>query len=69
MHTLQVIGNVREVALWLGHASIDSTEAYLHADPSEKLEALTKMMSPTLTRGHFRPPDMLMTMLKTSTTS
>lgn len=64
MHTLQATGDIRKVALWLGHASIDSTEAYLRADPTEKLEAVTKMTSPMLTRGHFRPPDKLMAMLK-----
>ena len=33
MHTLQATGDIRKVALWLGHASLQSTEAYLRADP------------------------------------
>ncbi len=28
------------VSLWLGHASLQSTEVYVRADPREKLEAL-----------------------------
>jgi site-specific recombinase XerD len=64
MHTLQATGDVRKVSLWLGHASIQSTEIYLRADPTEKLEALTKSIAPTLTRGRFKAPDKLMAMLK-----
>ena len=29
MHTLAATGDIRKVALWLGHASLQSTEAYL----------------------------------------
>lgn len=36
MHTLAATGDIRKVALWLGHASIQSTETYLRADPEEK---------------------------------
>ena len=43
MHTLQATGDVRKVSLWLGHASVQTTEMYLRADPTEKLEALTAM--------------------------
>jgi site-specific recombinase XerD len=64
MHTLQATGDVRKVSLWLGHASIQSTEIYLRADPTEKLEALAKMTPPTLQRGRFRAPDKLLAMLK-----
>lgn len=64
MHTLQATGDIRKVALWLGHASLQSTEAYLRADPTEKLEALTALVPPSLRRGHFRPPDKLLAMLR-----
>ncbi|ASM75230.1 tyrosine recombinase XerC (plasmid) [Pseudosulfitobacter pseudonitzschiae] len=40
MHTLQSTGDVRKVALWLGHASIQTTEMYLRADPTKKLALL-----------------------------
>jgi site-specific recombinase XerD len=64
MHTLQATGDVRKVSLWLGHASIQSTEIYLRADPTEKLEALAKMAPPTLQRGRFKAPDKLLAMLQ-----
>jgi integrase/recombinase XerD len=64
MHTLQATGDVRKVSLWLGHASIQSTEIYLRADPTEKLEALAKMAPPALQRGRFPAPDKLLAMLK-----
>jgi len=64
MHTLQATGDVRKVSLWLGHTSIQSTEIYLRADPTEKLESFTKTSAPTLTRGRFKVPDKLMAMLK-----
>lgn len=43
MHTLHATRDIRKVALWLGHASLQSTETYLRADPTEKLEALATM--------------------------
>ncbi|MEG9883043.1 MAG: tyrosine-type recombinase/integrase [Hyphomicrobiales bacterium] len=63
MHTLQATGNVRKVSLWLGHASVQTTEMYLRADPTEKLEALTAVGPPTLQRGRFTVTDKLMAML------
>lgn len=63
MHMLQATRDVRKVALWLGHASLQSTEAYLRADPTEKLEALSAASAPTLQAGKFRPPDRLIAML------
>lgn len=64
MNTLQATGDIRKVALWLGHASLQSTEVYLRADPTEKLEALASVVPPTVRRGHFRPPDKLLAMLR-----
>ena len=66
MHTLQATRDVRKVSLWLGHASLQSTEVYLRADPTEKLEALSGMTPPTLKPGRFRAPDKLMAMLSTA---
>jgi len=63
MHTLQATGDVRKVSLWLGHANVQTTELYLRADPTEKLEALTALGPPTLKRGRFTVPDKLMAML------
>jgi integrase/recombinase XerD len=66
MHTLQATRDVRKVSLWLGHASLQSTEVYLRADPTEKLEALNAMTSPTLKPGRFHAPDKLLAMLGTA---
>ena len=40
-------------------------EVYLHADPTEKLEALSAVMPLGLKPGRFRAPDKLMAMLST----
>lgn len=66
MHTLQATHDVRKVSLWLGHATLQSTEIYLRADPTEKLEALSAMTPPGIKRGRFRAPDRLLAMLATS---
>jgi site-specific recombinase XerD len=63
MHTLQATRDIRQVSLWLGHASLQSTEIYLRADPTEKLEALGVMTSPILKPGRFRAPDKVLSML------
>ncbi len=66
MHTLQATGDVRKVSLRLGHASVQSTEIYLRADPTEKLEMLAGTELPNLKPGRFRPPDKLLAMLRES---
>jgi integrase/recombinase XerD len=66
MHTLQATRDVRKVSLWLGHAGLESTEVYLRADPTDKLEALTAMTPPTLKPGRFRAPDKLLAALSTA---
>jgi integrase/recombinase XerD len=64
MHTLLATKDVRKVSLWLGHASLQSTEIYLRADPTAKLEALAIMAPPMLKSGRFRAPDKLLAMLQ-----
>jgi integrase/recombinase XerD len=64
MHTLLATRDVRKVSLWLGHASLQSTEVYLRADPTAKLEALTTMAAPMLKPGRFQAPDKLLAMLQ-----
>ena len=66
MHVLQATRDVRKVSLWLGHASVKSTEIYLRADPTEKLATLEAGVAPSLRRGRFRPPDKLLAMLHSS---
>lgn len=64
MHTLAATGDIRKVALWLGHASITTTETYLRADPIEKLAVLAAHVPPSIKPGKFRSPsDTLINML------
>jgi site-specific recombinase XerD len=64
MHTLLATKDVRKVSLWLGHANLQSTEIYLRADPTAKLEALAVMAPPMLKPGRFQAPDKLLTRLQ-----
>ena len=68
MITLEATHDLRKVSLWLGHATIRTTEMYTRVDPAEKLESLDAMVPPSLRRGRFRPPDKLIAMLKTPRT-
>lgn len=64
MHTLEATHDIRKVALWLGHASVQTTEIYVRADPSAKLEAIDAVLPPDLRRGRFRAPDKLLASLR-----
>jgi site-specific recombinase XerD len=64
MIALKATRDIRKVSLWLGHSSIQSTEIYTQADPTDKLEAIEAITPPTLRRGRFRPPDKLIEMLR-----
>jgi len=64
MNVLQATKDLRKVSLWLGHAQMQTTEVYLRADPTEKLETIESMIHPQLRRGHFRPVDKLLASLR-----
>jgi integrase/recombinase XerD len=66
MHTLEATHDLRKVALWLGHASMQTTEIYVRADPTAKLEAIEAVLPPGLRRGRFRAPDRLLASLRPS---
>ncbi len=53
-HALEATGDIRKVALWLGHASVQTTEMYLRTDPSEKLETLDAWNPVRLRKGTFK---------------
>ena len=40
MIVLQATQDIRKVSLWLGHANLTTTEVYIRADPTEKLDAI-----------------------------
>jgi integrase/recombinase XerD len=63
MLMLQSTHDIRKVALWLGHSSVQTTEVYLRADPTDKLEAVSALTPPALRRGRFSAPDQLVAML------
>ena len=54
LHTLEATGDVRKVSLWLGHSSLQTTEMYLQADPTDKLDTLDKWRPPSLRKGMFK---------------
>jgi site-specific recombinase XerD len=66
MHILEATHDIRKVALWLGHASIQTTEIYLRADPTAKLDAIDAVLPPNIRRGRFRAPDRLLASLRPS---
>jgi integrase len=56
--------DVAVIALWLGHADIRSTDAYLHADMSIKERALARVTPVSAKPGRYRPPDSLLAFLE-----
>ena len=68
MLMLQTTHDIRKVALWLGHSSVQTTEVYLRADPTAKLEAVSSLTPPALRRGRFSAPDQLLAMLTSGKT-
>ena len=52
------------IALWLGHADIRSTNAYLHADMTIKERALARVTPASSKPGRYRPPDSLLAFLE-----
>ena len=64
MVVLQATGDIRKVSLWLGHATLTTTEVYTRGDPTEKLDAMEAIVPPHLRRGVFKPTDKLIALLK-----
>jgi site-specific recombinase XerD len=64
MIILQSTGDIRKASLWLGHATLTTTEVYTRGDPTEKLDAMEAIVPPHLRRGAFQPSDKLIALLK-----
>ena len=52
------------IALWLGHAEIQTTQIYLHADLALKEAALAKAAPIDSKPGRYQPPDTLLAFLE-----
>lgn len=64
MRLLHAGVDVMTIALWLGHASSETTQTYLHADLALKERAIART-TPTGTRpGRYRPGDRLLVFLE-----
>jgi site-specific recombinase XerD len=64
LNVLQATGDIRQVALWLGHESTQTTEDYLRVDVTQRIAMLTAAAPPQLRPGKFRAPDALIAMLR-----
>ncbi len=64
MTLLQAGVDTAVIALWLGHADIRSTNAYLHADMTIKQRALDRTTPTTSPPGRYKPTDSLLAFLE-----
>jgi site-specific recombinase XerD len=64
LRILQATKDIRKVSLWLGHATLQSTEMYTRADPTVKLKSLESTSAPKLRMGRFRATDKLIASLR-----
>ncbi len=73
MHTLRhtaamrllLAGNdITVIALWLGHEQITTTNLYLHADMTQKQQAIDRTRPLGTKPGRYQPPDTLLAFLE-----
>jgi site-specific recombinase XerD len=64
MSLLQARVDVAVIALWLGHADMRSTDAYVHADLSIKERALAMTTPASVKPGRYKPPDSVLAFLE-----
>lgn len=63
MQLLQAGVDTSVIALWLGHAGVRSTDAYVHADITIKEKALALTTPATARPGRYHPPDHVLAFL------
>lgn len=63
MSLLQAGVDTSVIALWLGHAGVRSTDAYVHADINIKEKALALTTPASARPGRYRPPDKVLAFL------
>ena len=63
MSLLQAGVDTTVIALWLGHAGVRSTDAYVHADMTIKEKALALTTPITATPGRYHPTDKVLAFL------
>jgi site-specific recombinase XerD len=64
MQLLQAGVDTSVIALWLGHAGVRSTDAYVHADMSIKEKALALTTPAEAPPGRYRPQDKVLAFLE-----
>jgi site-specific recombinase XerD len=64
MSLLQAGVDTSVIALWLGHAGVRSTDAYVHADISIKERALALTTPAQAKPGRYRPTDKILAFLE-----
>jgi site-specific recombinase XerD len=64
MSLLQAGVDTSVIALWLGHAGVRSTDAYVHADMTIKEKALALTTPASAKPGRYRPPDQVLVFLE-----
>jgi len=52
------------IALWLGHASVETTQMYIHADMQIKEQAMTRTKPVSVLAGRYQPGDELLAFLE-----
>jgi integrase/recombinase XerD len=55
--------DISVIALWMGHESLDSSMAYIHADMALKQQALERTAIPGTKPGIYKPGDSLLAFL------
>lgn len=64
MTLLQAGVDTSVIALWLGHAGVRSTDAYIHADITIKEKALALATPTSAPPGRYHPPDKVLAFLE-----